>query len=139
METPHQLDRLSFSGTEPYMNEKQLAYFKNKLILQKMERLEEIERKKNTIKMMGSSQPDLIDKSNSITQINQAIESCERSREVVRQIDEALARIENGSFGYCTITGMEIGLKRLEAIPFAAMSIKAIEETEVNSNFYTGH
>lgn len=127
------METLALADNGPYMSDHQLDYFKNKLILQKLELLEKIQQKKNKIKLMGTAQPDLLDKSNSITQINQDIQSYERSRDVVKQIDEALMRIEDGSFGYCKITGMKIGLKRLEAIPFASMSIKAIEEIELDS------
>ena len=49
---------------------------------------------------------------------------------MIVQVDHALARIDAGSFGYCELTGDEIGLPRLEAIPFATMSIKALEEFE---------
>nr|WP_320015642.1 TraR/DksA family transcriptional regulator [uncultured Desulfobacter sp.] len=65
------------------------------------------------------------------------VKSFERHSDMIRQVNRALSRIDDGSFGYCELTGDEIGLRRLEAIPFATMSIKALEEFEaVQKNIF---
>jgi DnaK suppressor protein len=58
------------------------------------------------------------------------VKSFERHSDMIVQVDRALARIDDGSFGYCELTGDKIGLRRLEAIPFTTLSIKALEEFE---------
>lgn len=130
METRREIETNAFSGSKPYMNKQQIAYFKNKLILLKMELMEKTSRKKEKIKILGSAQPDIIDRSNILVQVEQDIRTYERNTQLIRQIDQALNRIEDGSFGYCRITGLEIGLKRLEALPFTPVSIQALRPTE---------
>jgi len=49
---------------------------------------------------------------------------------LIAKIDQALARMENGSYGFCEETGEPIGLKRLEARPIATLSIDAQERHE---------
>ena len=130
METTQQIDNNLFSVSEPYMNDRQLAYFKNKLIMQKMELMEKVNLKKGKLKLLGESQADIIDKSNTLAQVEQDIRVYQRETQLIRQIDDALLRIEDGSFGYCQITGMEIGLRRLDIMPFTTMSIQALEQIE---------
>ena len=130
METTREIDENAFETSEPYMNDRQLAYFKNKLVILKMELTEKANRKKEKIKQIGAVHPDILDKSNSMTQVEQDITSYERNRQLIGQINDALRRIEDGSFGYCKITGDEIGLKRLEALPFTPVSIEALKAIE---------
>ena len=54
----------------------------------------------------------------------------DRERKLIKKVDEALGRIENGEYGYCNSCGVEIGLKRLEARPTATLCIdcKTLEE-----------
>jgi DnaK suppressor protein len=49
---------------------------------------------------------------------------------LLRQIDRALEKIEEGTYGVCDLTGEEIPIKRLEAIPYATMTVKAQEQFE---------
>ena len=133
MEATRELDETVFAASEPYMNDRQLAYFKNKLIVLKMDLTEKANQKKGKIKEIGVAQPDILDKSNTMAQVEQDIRSYERNRQLIRQINDALRRIEDGSFGYCKITGDEIGLKRLEALPFTPVSIEALKEIETRN------
>lgn len=109
------------------MNENQLSYFKNKLICQKMALCEKMEETKLNMRNWQFSHADILDKSNSMMALERQVKSQDRYSQLIHQIDAALARIDNGSFGYCKITGNEIGLKRLEAIPFTAISIEALD------------
>lgn len=55
----------------------------------------------------------------------------DRYRKLLRKIDEALKRIEDGSYGYCEETGEEIGIGRLEARPIATLTVDAQERREM--------
>ena len=117
---------------EPYMSEGQLAYFKDKLMQRKDELRNKISKAIKKIKTLEAAQADLLDRSNAYMDLALEVKSFERHSDMITQVDRALARIDDGSFGYCELTGDEIGLRRLEAIPFATMSIKALEEFEAH-------
>lgn len=117
-------------GLKEYMNEGQLDYFKNKLICRKMELLGKISRHREKIKTLKTNHADILDRSLYTMDLEQEIRIYERYSQVLRQIDEALERISDGRFGYCEFTGKPIGLERLEALPFANLSIEALEEME---------
>jgi len=115
---------------EPYMSEGQLAYFKGKLMQRKNELHKRISKSIKKIKTLEAAQADILDRSNSYIDLELEVKNFERHSDMIIQVDHALARIDDGSFGYCELTGDEIGLRRLEAIPFATMSIKALEDFE---------
>ncbi|NWH03449.1 TraR/DksA family transcriptional regulator [Desulfobacter latus] len=115
---------------EPYMSDGQLAYFKCKLMQRKDELRNKISNSIKKIKTLEAAQADLLDRSNAYMDLTLEVKSFERHSDMIVQVDRALARIDDGSFGYCELTGDEIGLRRLEAIPFATLSIKALEEFE---------
>lgn len=111
-----------------HMDERQLKYFKNKLIYLKANLLEKIYQNKEKIKTMKTECSDIIDQSNTTVAIYHEIRSQERHHQLLKQINAALCRIENGSFGYCKITGTPIESRRLEALPFTTLSIEAIQK-----------
>lgn len=113
-----------------YMDKTQLNYFKNKLINLKMDAMEKIYLIKTKIKTMRDVSADILDQSNSRVAIEHEINSQGRYQQRLKQINAALERIEEGSFGYCQITGSEIGLKRMEALPYTALSMEAIQEID---------
>ncbi|MBT3807490.1 MAG: transcriptional regulator, TraR/DksA family protein [Desulfobacula sp.] len=112
----------------PYLDETQLNYFKNKLIGLKINLVEKIYQNKTMLKTMREVYSDILDKSNSMVAIEHEIRSQERHHGLLKQIDAALKRIEEGNFGYCKITGMPIGLKRLESLPYTALSMAALQD-----------
>jgi DnaK suppressor protein len=59
-----------------------------------------------------------------------SIEVSSKEQGMVRQIDRALEKIEEGTYGVCDVTGEEIPLKRLDAIPYATMTVSAQEKLE---------
>lgn len=132
MELTEPLDVPGFSEDAPYMNEDQLAYFKNKLLLKKVALLERASQKKSKLKLFGSAHADIVDKTNVLIELENDIKVQKINTEQIRQIEAALKRIEDGSFGYCELTGREIGLKRLDALPFTSLCVKAIEKFENN-------
>lgn len=127
METPV----LSYAPTdqEEYMNARQIAYFKAKLLSQKYDLEDRMIVLRKKLKEMKASQPDLLDRSYYIMEMEQEIQTQERHTQTVRQINQALDRIKDGSFGYCELTGEKIGIRRLEILPFTNFSIEAMERS----------
>ncbi|MCF8044212.1 MAG: TraR/DksA C4-type zinc finger protein [Desulfarculaceae bacterium] len=113
-----------------YMNSDQLAYFKNKLFSHREELSEKISRTVKKIQQLKSSDADILDRSNVNIHIEREVKASERYSRYLRNIETALSKIEDGSYGFCELTGTKIGLKRLQAQPWATLSIKALEELE---------
>ncbi|MEO1550952.1 MAG: RNA polymerase-binding protein DksA [Pseudomonadota bacterium] len=115
---------------EPFMNERQVEYFRQKLLDWKTSILEE---SKGTIEGMQEGTrniPDVADRASEETDRALELRTRDRQRKVVSKIDAALRRIEDGSYGYCEATGEPISLKRLDARPIATLSLEAQERHE---------
>ena len=118
------------SDDEPFMNERQLEYFKQKLMSWKDEILRESRETVIHLQKETENHPDLADRATSETDRALELRTRDRQRKLISKIDEALRRIEDGSYGYCEETGEPIGLARLEARPVATMSVEAQERHE---------
>ncbi len=118
-----------------YLTKEQLEYFRGKLINWKLELIKESENTKSTL-TEPNNEPDLIDSACNL--VNQTIElrTKDRARKLIHKIDEALLRIDDGSYGYCEETGNPIGVKRLEARPVATLCIEAQEQHEKKERSY---
>lgn len=115
---------------EPFMNERQLEYFRRKLMNWKSELVGD---SKITIAGLQDSTrniPDIADRASEETDRALELRTRDRERKLVSKIDSALRRIENGEYGYCEATGEPISLKRLDARPIATMSLEAQEKHE---------
>jgi DnaK suppressor protein len=112
------------------MNERQLEYFKQKLLAWKDEILRESRETVTHLQKETENHPDLADRATSETDRALELRTRDRQRKLISKIDEALRRIEDGSYGYCEETGEPIGLARLEARPVATMSVEAQERHE---------
>ncbi len=124
------------SDDEPFMGENQKAYFKQKLEAWKADILRE---SKSTIAVLQDSSdkmPDAADRASSETDRSIELRARDRQRKLVKKIDSALKRIEEGSYGYCEHTGEPISLKRLDARPIATLSIEAQEAHERREKVY---
>ena len=111
------------SADEDYMNDMQLEYFRQKLLAWKKSLVEQSQDTLDDLRQGGLNQPDEIDRA--------SLEADkDRARKLISKIDEALDRIEDGTYGYCEETGEPIGLERLEARPIATLSIEAQERHE---------
>jgi DnaK suppressor protein len=118
------------SVDEPFMNERQRAYFRLKLETWKAELLDE---SRNTLEGLQDgtrSIPDIADRASEETDRALELRTRDRQRKLVTKIDAALRRIESDEFGYCEETGEPISLKRLDARPIAIMSLEAQERHE---------
>lgn len=118
------------SDDEPFMNERQLEYFKQKLMDWKDEILRESRETVTHLQKETENHPDLADRATSETDRALELRTRDRQRKLISKIDEALRRIEDQSYGYCEETGEPIGLARLEARPVATMSVEAQERHE---------
>jgi len=124
------------SEDEPFMNERQREYFRRKLVRWKGEILREAQETLATLQNENENHPDIADRASSET--DRAIEprARDRQRKLIAKIDAALARIEDGTYGYCEETGEPISIRRLEARPIATLSLEAQERHERNERVY---
>ena len=121
---------------EHFMNERQREYFRRKLIRWKHDILKEAQETLATLQSENENHPDLADRASSETDRAIELRARDRQRKLIAKIDAALARIEDGSYGYCEETGDPISLKRLEARPIATLSLEAQERHERNERVY---
>jgi DnaK suppressor protein len=112
------------------MNDRQLEYFKNKLLAWKEEILRESRETVAHLQKETENHADLADRASSETDRALELRTRDRQRKLISKIDQALRRVEDGSYGYCEETGEPIGLARLDARPTATMSVEAQERHE---------
>jgi DnaK suppressor protein len=115
---------------EPFMNERQLEHFRQKLLNWKEDILRESRETLSHLQTDTENHPDLADRASSETDRALELRTRDRQRKLISKIDEALRRIEDGVYGYCEETGEPIGLQRLEARPIATLSLEAQERHE---------
>ena len=118
------------SEDEPFMNDRQLEYFRLKLLGWKEDILRESRETLTHLQAETENHPDLADRASSETDRALELRTRDRQRKLISKIDEAIRRIEDGSYGYCEETGEPIGLARLEARPIATLSLEAQERHE---------
>ena len=121
---------------EPFMSDRQVEYFRHKLLAWKDDILRE---SKETISHLQDEKhvlPDLADRASSETDRSLELRARDRQRKLIAKIDAALMRIDDGSYGYCEETGDPISLKRLDARPIATLSIEAQERHERREKVY---
>ena len=118
------------SEDEPFMNDRQLEYFKNKLLAWKEEILRESRETVSHLQKETENHADLADRASSETDRALELRTRDRQRKLISKIDQALRRVEDGSYGYCEETGEPIGLARLAARPTATLSLEAQERHE---------
>jgi len=115
---------------EEYMNKEQLDHFRYILSSWKQDLMQEVDRTMLHMKDEASNFPDPNDRATQESEFSLELRTRDRERKLIRKIDEALKRIEDGSYGYCLETGEPIGVKRLEARPVATLSVEAQERRE---------
>ena len=124
------------SDNEPFMGEQQREYFRQKLRHWKNEILREAQGTLVALQSESENHPDLADRASSETDRAIELRARDRQRKLIAKIDAALARIDEGTYGYCEDTGEPIALKRLEARPIATLSLEAQERHERNERVY---
>ena len=115
---------------EPFMNPMQQEYFRQKLLAWRIELLQESNETLQHLQQESLSEPDIADRASLETDRSLELRTRDRERKLIAKIDDALRRIEDGSYGYCEDTAEPITIKRLEARPIATLSIEAQERHE---------
>ena len=121
---------------EQYMSKHQLEHFRQILGGWKRDLMEEVDRTVTHMKDEAANFPDPNDRATQEEEFSLELRTRDRERKLIRKIDEALKRTEDGSYGYCLETGEEIGVKRLEARPVATLTIEAQERRERRERQY---
>jgi DnaK suppressor protein len=124
------------SDKEPFMNERQREYFRAKLLDWREDILKEAKETLQHLQEENQNHPDLADRASSETDRAIELRARDRQRKLIAKIDEAIARIDDGSYGYCEETGEPISLRRLEARPIATFSVEAQERHERRERIY---
>ena len=118
------------SEDEEFMNPRQLEYFRQKLMRWRAELVAESSETLQHLKEESLLKPDITDRASLETERAIELRTRDRERKLVSKIDAALARIADGSYGYCAESSEPIGLRRLEARPTATLSLDAQERHE---------
>jgi DnaK suppressor protein len=124
------------SDKEPFMNERQREYFRGRLMTWREDILKEAKETLVHLQEENQNHPDIADRASSETDRAIELRARDRQRKLIAKIDEALARIDDGTYGYCEETGEPISLRRLEARPIATLSVEAQERHERRERIY---
>lgn len=115
------------SENEPYMNKAQLDYFREKLLKWRQDLQKESVETLHHMQEESLNEPDVNDRASSETDRSLELRTRDRERKLIFKINEALERIEEGTYGFCEETGVPIGIARLEARPIATLCLEAQE------------
>ena len=115
---------------EKFMSARQRQYFRRKLLDWRAELLNESGETLRNLQEESLAEPDMADRASLESDRALELRTRDRQRKLISKIDEALERIEDGSFGYCEETNEPISLRRLEARPIATLSVEAQERHE---------
>lgn len=118
------------SDKEPFMSDLHQVYFRNKLVAWKEDIIRQTRETLVGLTSASEQHADVADRATSETDRALELRARDRQRKLVSKINSALARIEEGLYGYCEETGEPIGLRRLEARPIATLSLEAQERHE---------
>jgi DnaK suppressor protein len=133
---PRNVQPYQVSKGEEYMSKEQLEHFRTILSSWKQDLMQEVDRTVLHMKDEAANFPDPNDRATQESEFSLELRTRDRERKLIRKIEEALKRIDDGSYGYCLETGEEIGIKRLEARPVATLSIEAQERRERREKQY---
>lgn len=123
---------------EPFMNARQKEYFRRKLNAWRDELQQDSSETVRHLQQDTAAEPDLADRATTETDRSIELRTRDRERKLISKIDEALRRLEEGTYGYCEETGEPIGIRRLEARPTATLSLEAQERHERRERVYRG-
>ena len=118
------------SDDEEFMNDMQAEYFRQRLLQWREEILRDSNETLMSLKSESLAKPDMTDRATLETDRALELRTRDRQRKLISKIDEALRRIDEGTYGYCEETHEPISLRRLEARPIATLSLEAQERHE---------
>ena len=133
---PRNVQPYQIGKGEEYMSKEQLEHFRTILSSWKQDLMQEVDRTVLHMKDEAANFPDPNDRATQESEFSLELRTRDRERKLIRKIDEARKRIEDGSYGYCEETGEPIGLQRLIARPTATLSIEAQERREMKQKLY---
>ena len=122
---------------EDYMGPEQTEHFRQILLAWKTELMQEVDRTVHHMQDDATNFPDPNDRATQESEFGIELRTRDRERKLLKKIASALARVEDGSYGFCEETGEEIGLQRLEARPVATLCVEAQERREVSELQYS--
>jgi DnaK suppressor protein len=121
---------------EEYMSEAMREHFHQILLTWKQELMEEVDRTVHHMKDEAANFPDPNDRATQESEFGLELRTRDRERKLLKKIDQALGRIMDGTYGFCSETGEAIGLRRLEARPVATLTVEAQERRELAEKQY---
>ena len=124
------------SESEPFMNERQREYFRRKLNTWKEDILRESRETIQNLQAETVPHADLADRASTEAERQLELRTRDRQRKLIANIESALRRLDDGSYGFCEETGEPIALKRLDARPIATLSLEAQERHERREKVY---
>jgi DnaK suppressor protein len=124
------------SEDEPFMSERQRAYFRQKLMNWRDEIMRSTKETLQHLQDDSAQHADIADRATSETERALELRARDRQRKLIAKIDAAIARLDDGTYGYCEETGEPISLKRLDARPIATLSVEAQERHERRERVY---
>lgn len=124
------------SEDEPFMSERQRAYFRRKLMNWRDEIMRSTKETLQHLQDDSAQHADIADRATSETERALELRARDRQRKLIAKIDAAIARLDDGTYGYCEETGEPISLKRLDARPIATLSVEAQERHERRERVY---
>ncbi len=130
------LENYEPQDNEPFMSENQIEFFRSKLLSWRSQLLSECNETINTMQDSITYEPDTIDVACNEMSHSIELRARDRERKLINKINEALRRIDEGTYGYCEETGEPIGLRRLVARPIATLSLEAQERHERKERIY---
>lgn len=134
IDLPSEQELLAMPEAE-YMNERQLAFFKERLKQLEQEILANAD---ETTEHLRETQfvPDPADRATIEEEHALELRTRDRERKLLKKVQQSLARIESGEYGWCEETGEPIGIPRLLARPTATLSLEAQERREMRQKLY---
>jgi RNA polymerase-binding transcription factor len=124
------------SEDEPFMSDRQRAYFRRKLMNWRDEIMRSTKETLQHLHDDSEQHADIADRATSETERALELRARDRQRKLIAKIDAAIARLDDGTYGYCEETGEPISLKRLDARPIATLSVEAQERHERRERVY---
>jgi DnaK suppressor protein len=121
---------------EPFMSDRQRAYFRRKLMNWRDEIMRSTKETLQHLQDDSAQHADIADRATSETERALELRARDRQRKLIAKIDAAIARLDDGTYGYCEETGEPISLKRLDARPIATLSVEAQERHERRERVY---
>lgn len=121
---------------ESFMNARQREYFRRKLLEWRDELIRESTQTLQHLQQDSLQEADLADRASVESERSLELRTRDRERKLIAKIDEALGRIQDGSYGFCEETGEPISPSRLDARPIATLTIEAQERHEMRERTY---